>query len=33
MRGFSHDIENPLGAADGYAELLTAGIYGALSPE
>jgi signal transduction histidine kinase len=33
MRGFSHDIKNPLGAADGYAELLTAGIYGALSPE
>jgi signal transduction histidine kinase len=33
MRGFSHDVKNPLGAADGYAELLTAGIYGALSTE
>jgi signal transduction histidine kinase len=33
MRGFSHDVKNPLGAADGYAELLTAGIYGALSAE
>jgi signal transduction histidine kinase len=33
MRGFSHDVKNPLGAADGYAELLTAGVYGVLSPE
>ena len=33
MRGFSHDVKNPLGAADGYAELLTAGIYGELSAE
>jgi len=33
MRGFSHDVKNPLGAADGYAELLTTGIYGALSAE
>jgi len=33
MRGFSHDVKNPLGAADGYAELLTSGIYGALSTE
>jgi signal transduction histidine kinase/GAF domain-containing protein len=33
MRGFSHDVKNPLGAADGYAELLTGGIYGALSAE
>jgi signal transduction histidine kinase len=33
MRGFSHDVKNPLGAADGYAELLSAGIYGALSAE
>jgi signal transduction histidine kinase len=31
MRGFSHDVKNPLGAADGYAELLTAGVYGTLS--
>jgi len=28
MRGFSHDVKNPLGAADGYAELLAHGIYG-----
>ena len=33
MRGFSHDVKNPLGAADGYAELLTADIYGPLSAE
>jgi signal transduction histidine kinase/CHASE3 domain sensor protein len=33
MRGFSHDIKNPLGAADGYADLLAAGIFGPLSPE
>jgi signal transduction histidine kinase len=33
MRGFSHDVKNPLGAADGYADLLSAGIYGELSPE
>lgn len=31
MRGFSHDVKNPLGAADGYAQLLEDGIYGALS--
>lgn len=33
MRGFSHDVKNPIGAADGYAELLNEGIYGALTPE
>jgi signal transduction histidine kinase len=33
MRGFSHDIKNPLGAADGYADLLAAGIFGPLSAE
>jgi signal transduction histidine kinase len=33
MRGFSHDVKNPLGAADGYADLLSAGIYGALTPK
>ncbi len=32
MRGFSHDVKNPLGAADGYADLLSAGIYGQLEP-
>ena len=31
MRGFSHDVKNPLGAADGYAELLADGIYGEVS--
>ena len=33
VRGFSHDLKNPLGAADGYAELLLADIYGELSAE
>jgi signal transduction histidine kinase len=32
MRGFSHDVKNPIGAADGYAELLNDGIYGPLTP-
>lgn len=31
MRGFTHDVKNPLGAADGYAQLLEDGILGALS--
>jgi signal transduction histidine kinase len=33
MRGFSHDVKNPLGAADGYAALLEEGIHGELPPE
>ena len=33
MRGFSHDVKNPIGAADGFAELLSLGVYGELSPE
>jgi signal transduction histidine kinase len=33
MRGFSHDVKNPIGAADGYAELLGDGIYGELNPQ
>ena len=33
MRGFTHDVKNPLGAADGYAELLTSDIYGQLSAQ
>ncbi|HEX2168518.1 MAG TPA: ATP-binding protein [Longimicrobiales bacterium] len=31
MRGFSHDLKNPLGAADGHAQLLEDGIIGDLS--
>ena len=31
MRGFSHDVKNPLGAADGYAQLLTMGVHGELT--
>jgi signal transduction histidine kinase len=31
VRGFSHDLKNPLGAADGYAELLVHGIFGELT--
>ena len=31
MRGFSHDVKNPIGAADGFAELLSVGVYGELS--
>jgi PAS domain S-box-containing protein len=33
MRGFSHDVKNPLGAADGYLSLLEDGLVGDLSPE
>ena len=33
MRGFSHDVKNPIGAADGYAELLSDGVYGDLNPQ
>lgn len=31
IRGFSHDVKNAVGAADGFAELLTLGVYGELS--
>jgi PAS domain S-box-containing protein len=31
MRGFSHDVKNPLGAADGYLSLLEDGLNGELS--
>lgn len=33
IRGFSHDVKNPLGAADGYAALLEDGVMGDLSDE
>ncbi|HEX7980574.1 MAG TPA: PAS domain S-box protein [Gemmatimonadaceae bacterium] len=33
MRGFSHDVKNPLGAADGFAALLEEGIGGELSEQ
>jgi PAS domain S-box-containing protein len=33
MRGFSHDLKNPLGAADGHAQLLEAGYAGDISDE
>lgn len=32
MRGITHDLKNPLGAADGYAELLQMGLRGELEP-
>jgi signal transduction histidine kinase len=31
MRGITHDIKNPIGAIDGYAQLLEMGLKGALS--
>jgi signal transduction histidine kinase len=33
MRGVTHDLKNPLGAALGYADLLTDGVVGSLSEE
>lgn len=33
VRGFSHDMKNPLGAADGYAQLLEEGVVGPLSED
>lgn len=33
LRGVTHDVKNPLGAAKGYAELLTLGVKGQLTPE
>ncbi len=32
VRGFSHDVKNPLGAADGYLQLLEEEILGELTP-
>jgi signal transduction histidine kinase len=33
VRGFSHDLKNPLGAALGHAELLVGGIKGDMAPQ
>lgn len=33
IRGFTHDLKNPLGAADGFLELLEMDLKGELSPE
>ena len=33
MRGFSHDVKNPIGAARSYADLLLQGIYGELNAD
>lgn len=33
VRGFSHDVKNPLGAAAGYVQLLEAGVTDSLTPE
>src|SRR5690606_38744903 len=33
VRGFSHDMKNPLGAADGHAQLLEEGLAGPLSAD
>lgn len=33
VRGFSHDVKNPLGAAQGHAKLLEEGILQSLTPE
>ncbi|HET9454018.1 MAG TPA: PAS domain-containing sensor histidine kinase [Gemmatimonadaceae bacterium] len=33
VRGFTHDVKNPLGAADGHLALLLEGVYGPLTPE
>lgn len=32
MRGVTHDLKNPLGAADGYTQLLEEGVEGPLAP-
>ncbi len=33
IRGFSHDLKNPLGAADGFLALFEDGIFGEITPE
>jgi PAS domain S-box-containing protein len=32
IRGFTHDVKNPLGAADGYLSLLETGVFGDMPP-
>src|SRR5690606_6973275 len=32
VRGFSHDVKNPLGAADGYLQLLMSDVFGETTP-
>ena len=32
VRGITHDLKNPLGAADGYAQLLETGVRGEITP-
>jgi PAS domain S-box-containing protein len=32
IRGFTHDVKNPLGAADGFLALLLEGVHGELAP-
>ena len=33
IRGFTHDVKNPLGAADGFLALFEEGVFGELNPE
>jgi PAS domain S-box-containing protein len=33
IRGFTHDVKNPLGAADGYLSLLEVGVFGEMSDD
>jgi len=33
MRGFTHDVKNPLGAADGFLALLEDDVFGQLTAQ